>query len=78
MSEDSTRKSACTLAVLLASTGFSAAASAYSEYVIAGNTPKLAATAQKLADADPSSVVSFTVWLKPHNRSALDGLTRAL
>ena len=78
MSEDTMRKSACTLAVLLASTSFSAAAYAYGGYVIAGNTSKLALTAHKLADADPSSVISFTVWLKPHNRSALDGLTQSM
>jgi subtilase family serine protease len=57
---------------LLAGIAHSAAA-APASYVIANNTPRFVASAQKTSTAiDPSEIIEVTVWLNPHNRAALD------
>lgn len=45
---------------------------------VSHNTPRYVNTAKNLGPEDPSSVMEVSVWLKPHNRSQLDALTRQL
>jgi subtilase family serine protease len=55
-----------------------AAATPATHYVIAHNTPGYVATAKQIGDVDAAKVIDVTLWLTPHNRSALDALTARL
>jgi subtilase family serine protease len=62
-------------ALLAAGAAYGAsAATPVTKYVIANNTPRFVAKAQKLAEVDPATVIDVTLWLTPHNRAALDSL----
>jgi subtilase family serine protease len=54
------------------------AANASGGQYIANNTPAFATGANKLGAADPNLAVDVSIWLKPHNRAALDALAQAL
>jgi subtilase family serine protease len=49
-----------------------AAAVTPASHVIANNTPRFVANAQKGSNVDPSSVIEVALWLEPQNRDALD------
>jgi subtilase family serine protease len=46
--------------------------------LIAHNTPRSIAAAKNLGAEDPTKVIEVSVWLKLHNRSGFDALTRSL
>jgi subtilase family serine protease len=72
------RKTLCGSALLLATTCWinGGAAAADTKFVIANNTPRFVAGAQKVANVDPAQVIDVTLWLNPHNRAALDKLVQ--
>lgn len=45
---------------------------------VANSTPAYVSTAKKLGPASSSTSIEVTIWLQPHNRSALDALAREL
>jgi subtilase family serine protease len=45
---------------------------------VSHNTPRYVNTAENLGPEDPNKTMEVSVWLKPHNRSQLDALTRQL
>src|SRR5260370_25427453 len=45
-----------------------------SAYTISGNTPGFIKQATDLGSADPTTVISVTVWLNLHNEKQLDRL----
>ncbi len=47
-----------------------------SAYNISGNTPGFIKKATDLGSADPTTVISVTVWLNLHNEQRLDGLVQ--
>jgi subtilase family serine protease len=51
-----------------------AQAAPVTKYVVANNTPRYASEGKKIGDVDASQVIDVTLWLTPHNRSALDSL----
>jgi subtilase family serine protease len=67
----------CSLLALVAG-GMGAQAAVPAGFVIAGNTPRFVATADRVGAIDPATVIDATVWLKPHNRDALDTLVGRL
>jgi subtilase family serine protease len=60
--------------VLVASLLHGGAAATSSRLVIANNTPRFVAGAQKVSDVASSTMIDVTLWLKPHNLSAVDSL----
>jgi subtilase family serine protease len=46
--------------------------------LIAHNTPAYVATARNLGAEDPLKVIEVSIWLNPHNRSAMDALAHDL
>jgi subtilase family serine protease len=46
--------------------------------VVANNTPKFVATAKNLGPEDPSKVIDVSIWLKMHNRAALNSIAQEL
>jgi subtilase family serine protease len=64
---------------LLLSMSFAAAhAAPNAPYVIARNTLRFLASATRAGDVDPSMTMDVTLWLKPHNRSELDAMAKAV
>ena len=51
---------------------------AFAGQLVSHNTPAYVATAKKLGAEDPSKTIDVSIWLEPHNRSALDALVRDL
>lgn len=45
---------------------------------IANNTPRFVATATKVGAASPSQRIEVSLWLKPHDRTAMDALAQEL
>ena len=46
--------------------------------LIAHNTPSYVASAKNLGPEDPSKIIEVSIWLKPHDRAALDQTARDL
>jgi subtilase family serine protease len=42
------------------------------------NTPRYVSTARNLGPENPQNTIEVSVWLKPHNRSQLDAMTRQM
>jgi len=65
-------------AALLLLIGFAlilaAPANASGGQYIANNTPAYVSTATNLGAVDPSQTIEVSIWLQPHNRSALDAV----
>lgn len=57
---------------VIAGLALPAAAGSY----VSHNTPRYVSTARNLGPENPDSSIEVSVWLKPHNRSGLDALTR--
>lgn len=57
---------------------FGAAAHAAAGQYIANNTPGYVATSKSLGAADGSQRIEVSLWLKPHNRAAMDTLAQQL
>jgi subtilase family serine protease len=55
-----------------------AAAHAADGQYIANNTPSYVATSKSLGAADESQRIEISLWLKPHNRAAMDALAQEL
>ena len=53
-------------------------ASAAGGKFIAHNTPAYVATAKNLGTEDATKTIEVSIWLKPHNRAALDRLALGL
>jgi subtilase family serine protease len=66
--------------VLVASVVLSAAVPAYAAngQIISSNTPAYVSTAKNLGAEDPSQPIEVSIWLNPHNRTALDALASDL
>jgi subtilase family serine protease len=45
---------------------------------IAHNTPRYVSTAKMIGPANPSAMMEVSLWLKPHNRDAMDTLAKQL
>jgi subtilase family serine protease len=64
------------LAVLVLIAGV--ALPAFAGSFVSHNTPKYVKTAKNLGPEDPAKTIDVSIWLKPHNRSQMDSLARAL
>jgi subtilase family serine protease len=47
------------------------------QYIV-HNTPKYVSTAKNLGTEDPSKTIEVSIWLQPHNRTAMDALAKQL
>jgi subtilase family serine protease len=52
--------------------------SAQERQAITNNTPKFVASATNLGSVDASTIIDVSIWLKPHNKAALDALAHSL
>jgi subtilase family serine protease len=68
------------IAIAMASAGLGTARGAVSEpgRIIANNISRLATTGKNLGPAEPSKVIDVSIWLKLHDREALDSLAAEL
>lgn len=51
---------------------------AFAGSFISHNTPRYINTAKNLGPENPENTIEVSVWLKPHNRSQLDAMTRQM
>src|SRR5580704_5636059 len=72
------RLSILTLAAILTLSASHPARPASDGAYIANNTPRFVASAKDLGSADPEITVEVSIWLKPHDRAALDALAEEL
>jgi subtilase family serine protease len=66
------------ISLLLSASFVTAHAASNTRYVIAQNTPRFLASATRAGDVGPSMTMDVTLWLKPHNRSQLDAMAKAV
>jgi subtilase family serine protease len=64
--------------ILVAISGAVLPSNAMDGKMIAHNTPRYVSTAKNLGAEDPSKVIEVSIWLKLHNQSEFDALTRSL
>jgi subtilase family serine protease len=76
-SESPFLRRALALGVLTCSSAFVITAAAET-VKISSNTPRFVATTRSAGPVDPSTVMDVSIWLKPHNKPALDLLARQL
>ena len=55
-----------------------AVAGSTDSFTVANNTPKFVRTARKVGAVQPSTNIEVSIWLKPHNKAALDAMAKDL
>jgi subtilase family serine protease len=71
------RSAALLLAFAVAAVLVAPSAASSGAYIL-HNTPAYVASASNVGPVDPTTTIEVSIWLQPHNRSALDGLASEL
>ena len=51
---------------------------AFDGATIHSNTPRFTVTARSMGEVEPTTEMSATIWLKPHDKAGLDALAKSL